>query len=191
MRSRAKHRRKELEYAAWRFKREKRANKLATPGVHQAVLVLDNLKPDYNIGKIFRSADAFGVKEVHIVGTEFFDPIPAKGSFKWVPARFHHSFAECYDVLAREGYAFFALDSEQGSPLTQASIPERVAFILGHEEFGLSFAPATYPEITMLHIPQFGKVHCLNVSIAASVVLYEYVRQHGEVQALIQASGDL
>ena len=47
--------------------------------------------------------------------------------------------------------------------------------MLGHEEFGFSFEPQDYPELQKLTIPQFGSVQSLNVSIAASVVMYEYV----------------
>jgi tRNA G18 (ribose-2'-O)-methylase SpoU len=57
-----------------RFEKQKRANLLAHPGAHEFVVVLDGLKPGFNIGKIFRSADAFGAFEVHVIGTSFFDP---------------------------------------------------------------------------------------------------------------------
>jgi tRNA G18 (ribose-2'-O)-methylase SpoU len=56
-------------------------------------------------------------------------------------------------------------------------LPHKSAFILGHEEFGCSFVPDDYPQMQTLTIPQFGSVQSLNVSIAASVVMYEYVRQ--------------
>jgi tRNA G18 (ribose-2'-O)-methylase SpoU len=75
---------KERRSAIKRFEKQKRANLLADPGVHEFVVVLDGLKAGFNIGKIFRSADAFGAFEVHVIGTSFFDPAPAKGSFKYV-----------------------------------------------------------------------------------------------------------
>ncbi|MCI5159354.1 MAG: hypothetical protein D3906_13150, partial [Candidatus Electrothrix sp. AUS1_2] len=39
---------------------------------------------------------------------------------------------------------------------------------------------ADYPDIKAVSIPQWGHVQSLNVSVAASIVLYEYVRQHGK-----------
>jgi len=48
---------------------------------------------------------------------------------------------------------------------------------LGHEEFGFSFTSEEFPEIKKLKIQQFGQVQSLNVSIAASLASYEYVRQ--------------
>ncbi len=44
---------------------------------------------------------------------------------------------------------------------------------MGHEEHGISFDRNQY-EIQCLSIPQFGQTESLNVSIAASVVMYEY-----------------
>ena len=164
--------------ARQRFRRQKNANLLASPGAHDFVLVLDGLKPTFNIGKIFRSADAFGAREIHLVGIDFFDPAPAMGSFKWVPARFHDHFESCHEALGKRRYTFFTLDPIKGTPLTEATLPRRSAFILGHEEYGISAAIAACPDIRALTIPQFGKVQSLNVSIAASIVMWEYLRQH-------------
>ncbi len=42
---------------------------------------------------------------------------------------------------------------------------------------GLSFSADDYPSVRRLHIPQYGRVESLNVSIVASIVMYEYTRQ--------------
>jgi tRNA G18 (ribose-2'-O)-methylase SpoU len=169
---------KQRTAAQQRFRRQKNANLLARPGAHDFALILDGLKPSFNIGKIFRSADAFGAREVHLVGIDFFDPAPAMGSFKWVPARFHERFETCYEDLGKRRYTFFTLDPLRGTPLTRAALPKRSAFILGHEAYGVSMDIAAYPDIQSLTIPQFGQVQSLNVSIAASIVMWEYLRQH-------------
>ncbi|MDJ0884909.1 MAG: TrmH family RNA methyltransferase [Desulfobacterales bacterium] len=161
-----------------RFRRQRNANRLAAPGAHRFIIVLDSLKPAFNVGKIFRSADAFGAREVHLVGIDFFDPAPSMGSFKWVPARFHEHFASVYRDLASRDYTLFALQPEKGPPLNAHPLPRRSAFIFGHEEYGLSFDPADYPDIQPLTIPQFGQVQSLNVSNAAAVVMWEFLRQH-------------
>lgn len=161
-----------------RFQRHKRKNMLATPGPHAYIVVLDGLKPTFNIGKIFRSAEAFGAHEVHLVGTDFFDPAPAVGAFKWVPARFHETFDACHRDLSDRGYSMFTLEPEDGRPLLDVALPEKSAFIFGHEEFGISFDKNDYENISTIRIPQFGRSQSLNVSVAASIVMYEYVRQH-------------
>lgn len=170
----------ELRQAVKRFERQRRLNLMATPGRHPFIVVLDHLKPRFNIGKIFRSADAFGASEVHLVGTDFFDPAPGMGSFKWVPARFFEDFDACYAHLQERWYDLFMLDPSAETKLTRTALPARSAFVFGHEEYGFSFAPEDYPHLSSVAVPQFGKVQSLNVSVAASLVMYEYIRQHAE-----------
>jgi tRNA G18 (ribose-2'-O)-methylase SpoU len=168
----------ERKIALRRFEKHRRKNLLATPGDFPYIIVLDRLKPLYNIGKIFRSAEAFGAHEVHLIGIDFFDPAPAMGSFKWVPARFHETFDTCYQDLTARGYEIFTLEPTNGKPLTTSTLPKKSAFIFGHEEFGISFDPRDFEGISSLRIPQRGKLQSLNVSVAASLVMYEYFRQH-------------
>lgn len=167
----------EREMAKRRFRRQRNKNFLAKPGIHECIVVLDHLKPTYNIGKIFRSAEAFGAKELHLVGIDYFDPAPGMGAFKWVPAVFHQSFYPCYTDLLEKGYTPFILEPGKGKPVMDVDLPLKSAFIFGHEEHGISFEPDLFPEIKPLTIPQFGKSQSLNVSVAASIILYEYIRQ--------------
>ena len=171
--------RSQREMARRRFRRQRNKNYLAEPGIHDCIIVLDNLKPTYNIGKIFRSSEAFGCREIHLVGIDFFDPAPGMGAFKWVPAVFHTEFFPCYTDIVDKGYTPYILEPGQGTPVMDTRLPKKSAFIFGHEEFGISFEPDLYPRINRLTIPQYGKSQSLNVSVAASIVLYEYVRQHG------------
>ena len=175
--SKKRQKRSQAEQAQWLFRRHKNANLLAEPGMNEFIVVLDHVKSDFNIGKIFRTADAFGAREVHLLGINYFDPTPAKGSFKWVPAKFHEDMATCYAELSSRGYTLFTLDPGQGALLSDVLLPAKSAFILGHEEFGHSFDYQEYRQIQPLRIPQVGRVQSLNVSIAASLVMYEYIRQ--------------
>jgi len=163
-----------------RFERARRRNLAsAGPGLHKCILVLDGLKPDFNIGKIFRSADAFSVREIHLVGVRAFDPDPAKGSVRWVPFHTHDDFPSCYRVLSKRGYSIVTLEPGCSNLLGEYAFAEKTAFVMGHEEFGISFDRGEFTDIDGLSIPQWGHVQSLNVSVAASIVLYEYVRQHG------------
>lgn len=161
-----------------RYRKERQRNILAKPGTHEFVIVLDGLKPGYNVAKIFRGAEAFGARAVHLINIGPFDPAPAKGSFRKVPAHFHDSAPSCLEELARQGYALFLLDPSAGQPLMEAEMPRQSAFIFGHEEFGTGFDSSAFPQLRTLAIPQFGQVQSLNVSIAAAVVMYEYVRRY-------------
>ncbi|RUM48048.1 MAG: TrmH family RNA methyltransferase [Desulfocapsa sp.] len=171
-----------------RFERARRRNSVsAEPGVHDCILVLDGLKPDFNIGKIFRSADAFGALEIHLIGIRAFDPEPAKGSVRWVPFTMHDDFAACYQILKQRGYAVITMEPECSMQLTHCTLAKKTAFVFGHEEFGFSFDPIQFPDIQRVSIPQWGRVQSLNVSVAASIALYEYVRRHGKKKASLKA----
>lgn len=174
-----RNKRRETRYqAAKRYERHKRQNAVqATPGIFDFIIVLDNLKQGFNIGKIFRSADAFGAREVHVIGTDFFDPAPAMGSFKWVPALFFPTFADSYQNLLDRNYSLFMLEPGAGALLHRVDLPRRSAFVFGHEEFGFSFQKHDFKEIQGVTIEQKGRVQSLNVSVAASIVMYEYFRQ--------------
>lgn len=184
MRKNRKQRKQYWEKAQQRFEKQKRYNYLAEPGPLDYLIVLDNLKPSFNIGKIFRSADAFGANGIHLIGIDFFDPAPAKGSFKWVPTQFHNNFNECYQELHKNNFTVFIMEPEEGVALPQSDLPIKSAFVFGHEEFGFSFDKNQFKDVEALRIPQFGKVQSLNVSIAASVVMYEYARQHASLELL-------
>ena len=179
--SKKRKRRSHEQQAEWLFKRHRNFNLLAQPGIFEFIVVLDHVKADYNIGKIFRSADAFGAREVHLIGIEKFDPASARGSFKWVPAKFHQDTRTCFEMLIEQGYALYALSPGTvglSQSIFTAELPARSAFIVGHEEFGHSFDSTEFPNVATLTIPQFGKVQSLNVSVAASIMMYEYIRQN-------------
>lgn len=169
-----------LAQALARYEKDKQRNILAKPGQHKFILVLDHLKTGFNVPKIFRSAETFGAHEIHLVNIGPFDPSPAKGALRKVPARFWDNFDDCYLDITKRGYQVHVLEPGNETPLTRCKLPEKSAFILGHEEMGISFDKADYPGIHSLSIPQFGTTQSLNVSIAASIVMYEYIRQFSD-----------
>jgi len=179
-------RRKDEQYliqAKQRYDKQRQRNVAAVAGVHEFVVVLDNLKGGFNVPKIFRSAEAFGAHSVHLINVDWFDPAPAKGSFRKVPAEFHEEFASCYNALIEQGYTLYMLAAESventvPSISYEVALPSKSAFILGHEAKGHSFSVDDFPAVKKLSIPHFGSVESLNVSIAASIVMYECVRQH-------------
>jgi len=167
------------EYERHQFRKQRILSEHQPPGPFPLVLVLDNMKPNFNIGKIIRTANALGIREVHLVGIPIFDLRTCRGALKHTRTRSFESFDDSYDALAAEGYEFFGLAPDGEETLGSKSFPEKTAFIVGHEEFGLSFELADFPLVKGLRIPQFGQVQSLNASIAASISCFEYVRQRG------------
>jgi tRNA G18 (ribose-2'-O)-methylase SpoU len=93
-----------------------------------------------------------------------------------VPAVFLDTFDQAYQELKAEDYQIYSLNPHTEKTLGEIKLPEKSAFIFGHEQFGEVSDLSIYTDIQKLKIPQFGKVESLNVSIAASVVMYEAVR---------------
>lgn len=165
--------------ALWRYRKQRQRNRLARPGPHPVVLVLDGLRADFNVPKIFRSAEAMGAHAIHLVNIDPFDPAPAKGAFKHVPAYFHDTFDDCRRALTEQGFTLIALDPAAENIITDIALPQRCAFVLGHEARGLSDAVRQAERVQLARLPQWGRVESLNVAVAASLALYEYTRQHG------------
>ncbi|MCG7924294.1 MAG: TrmH family RNA methyltransferase, partial [Candidatus Thiodiazotropha taylori] len=116
--------------------------------------------------------------EVHLIDIGPFDPSPGKGAFKKVPAKFYDNFEQSYQDLVERDYRIVALSGDCERLSTETALHRRTAFVLGHEEWGHSFELSDYPEISCLAIPQFGQIESLNVAVAASIMMYEYIRQH-------------
>lgn len=95
-----------------------------------------------------------------------------------MPAKFYAEFNSCYEELMGRHYTLFMMEAAEGQDLPDVNMLAKSAFIFGNEEFGHSFNADDYSRIKALKIPQFGRVESLNVSIAASVVMYEYLKQH-------------
>jgi tRNA G18 (ribose-2'-O)-methylase SpoU len=161
-----------------RYNKEVQRNLLARPGVHAFIVVLDRLKASFNVPKILRSAEVFGAHEVQLVDVGVFDPAPAKGALRKIPARFPADFNSCHTDLTARGYTIYLLVPDGELSLDNLTFETKSAFVFGHEEFGPSFAPDDFPEIKTVSIPQFGETQSLNVSNAAAIVMFEYVRQH-------------
>ena len=161
-----------------KFRIEKIKSEHQPPGPHSCILVLDGLKPFFNVAKIFRSAQAMGCQEVFLVNIPFFDPYPAKGAFKQTKSRSFENFKDAFAVLREEGFEVFVMDPRASGKLGMLDLPKKSAFVVGHEEFGLSFSPEEYEGIHALSIKQYGLVESMNVSIAASLAAFEYNRQH-------------
>ena len=80
-------------------------------------------------------------------------------------------------ALDREFYLKRYENERRRNPLAASELPDKAAFVLGHEELGLSIDAAAYPALRRLAIPQSGSVQSLNVAVAASIAMYEYQRQ--------------
>lgn len=146
-----------------------------------ATVVIENVHDPHNVGAVLRTADAVGLRKVHLIYTrEAMPKLGRKSSAsakKWVEVRHHASVEECYAELRGEGFRIYA------SRLTGAAhslfgldLAAPVALVLGNEHRGVSDEACTRAD-ALFAIPMMGMIQSLNISVAAAVGMYELLRQ--------------
>lgn len=155
------------------------------------VLVLEDITDPHNIAAILRSADAFGVQDIHVV----FDQQPhtdlkkvgnmsSSSANKWVAIHYHDSIADCARVLHDDGYTLVGtILQDNTTSIFDWSAPERIALIIGNEHSGMSGQAIDACDV-LLTIPMQGMIQSLNVSVSAAICLFEITRQRRAADTL-------
>jgi 23S rRNA (guanosine2251-2'-O)-methyltransferase len=145
------------------------------------IAVLENVRSAYNVGSVFRTADAFLLEGIYLVGYTAFPPHKeirktALGAEETVHWKHFTSIEEAISDLRSLGYKVFALEQAENSLLLhQFHSNEKIAVIMGNEVSGVNQSTIELCD-GCIEIPQLGMKHSLNVSVAAGVVLWELVR---------------
>lgn len=148
----------------------------------QLVLVLDNIRSMHNVGSVFRTADAFLIDGICLCG---FTPQPphrdiqktalgATESIDWI---YYEHTIQAVKELQLKGYLVYAIEQTEGSILLNAfeKPTKPLAFVFGNEVEGVHQTVIEQCD-GVIEIPQWGMKHSLNISVAAAVVLWEFVR---------------
>jgi tRNA G18 (ribose-2'-O)-methylase SpoU len=147
------------------------------------IAVLENIRSAYNVGSVFRTADAFLLESIIITGYTARPPhkeikktaLGAEESVDWT------SFEKAGDAilfLRDKGYKIFAVEQVDESIFLEdlsAVFSDKVAFIFGNEVNGVEASTISLCD-GCIEIPQFGMKHSLNISVAAGIVLWEAVK---------------
>jgi len=144
------------------------------------VVILDNIRSTYNVGAIFRTADAIGVKKIYLCGIT---PTPSKnikikkvalGAEDYVSWGKVSQTWRLLNRLKKEGYFLIALEQNQKAKnlfKIKKINKQKIALILGTEVKGLSSKILKYIDL-ILEIPMYGKKESLNVSVAFGIAVY-------------------
>jgi tRNA G18 (ribose-2'-O)-methylase SpoU len=146
------------------------------------VVVMDQIRSMHNVGSVFRTADAFLINGICLCG---FTPQPphrdihktALGATESVDWMYYEQTTDAVIALKNEGYKVYAIEQTEGSiPLNQFDKKgEPIAFVFGNEVDGVDQSVIALCD-GVIEIPQWGMKHSLNISVAAAVVLWEFVR---------------
>ena len=147
------------------------------------IVVLENIRSAYNVGSVFRTADAFLIEAIYIVGYSAKPPHKeikktALGAEETVSWKHFTTSQEAMDVLRQDGFNVYAAEQAEGSYLLNAisfEEDEKIAVVFGNEVTGVEQSTIAMCD-GCIEIPQLGMKHSLNIATAAGVVLWELVR---------------
>lgn len=144
-------------------------------------VVLDRIRNHHNISAVIRSADAFGLSRVHLIGDSFnFSSGISLGTERWMDLQPHASPLEAIQHLKKEGFKLVVLQPEDfevaegtPAPMPVSSLPfdEKLALVFGNEKHGVGpefIESADYYGF----IPMCGFVESLNISVACAITLF-------------------
>jgi 23S rRNA (guanosine2251-2'-O)-methyltransferase len=153
-------------------------SQIASVPRHPVVVVLQNIRSLYNVGSIFRTADAMRIERLVLTG---YTPTPpndaiaktALGADRTVPWTHAASTVDAVHELRAAGYRVYALEladvARDVSTLAPSDLP--LALVLGNEIGGVSHDVLEVCD-GAVEIPMYGVKHSLNVAVAAGIAMY-------------------
>ena len=147
------------------------------------IAILENIRSAYNVGSVFRTADAFLIEGIYITGYTAKPPhkeisktaLGAQDSVDW---HYFENTKSAIEELKKNGYKIFAVeqvaDSISLENFSKIDL-DKIALIFGNEVSGVEQDTILLCDGS-IEIPQFGMKHSLNISVAAGIVLWEAVK---------------
>ncbi len=152
-------------------------------------LILDSIRSHYNVGAIFRTADAIGVTKIFLCG---YTPAPIDRFGREVPEIAKTSLgaakrvswsqaSQVIDVIAelkQNGVTVISIEqSERAVSLYDVECQGDVAVVFGNEVDGVSQAAMELSDM-IVDLPMYGTKESLNVSVTVGIVLYDLKHRH-------------
>lgn len=145
------------------------------------LVICDELSDPHNLGAILRSAECAGAHGVVIpkrrsVGLTAVVAKASAGAVEYMKVARVSNLTAAIEELKKKGVWVFGTAAEGSVPMYQADLTVPAAIVIGSEGDGMSRLVRESCDVTV-HIPMKGRITSLNASTAASVLLYEAVRQ--------------
>lgn len=154
----------------------------------EVYILLPDLRSVHNVGSIFRTADARGVKKIYLSGTtptaldRFGDKrkdfakvaLGAEDTVPWEKVDAIECIKNFKKQWEKEGGEVIAIEQNSSSvDFRKAKIGSKILFIFGNEVNGISPEILKYAD-KIMEIEQFGTKESLNVSVTAGIVLFHF-----------------
>lgn len=145
------------------------------------LVICDELSDPHNLGAILRSAECAGAHGVIIpkrrsVGLTAVVAKASAGAIEYMKVARVTNVNTAIAELKEKGVWIFGTAAEGSVPMYQADLTVPAAIVIGSEGDGMSRLVQKNCDVTV-HIPMKGNISSLNASSAASILLYEAVRQ--------------
>jgi len=151
-----------------------------------AAVVLEDIHDPHNAAASFRSCDAFGIQNVHLVFEQEKPFRPKREgkktsghTNKWLDFHLHHGVQEGIRALKRRGFTLIATKVDPaGTPLPSLDLARigKPAFVFGNEHRGISDAMAAAAD-HLVWLPMLGLAESFNLSVSVALTLSEYFNQ--------------
>ncbi|MFV0452194.1 MAG: TrmH family RNA methyltransferase [Propioniciclava sp.] len=142
-------------------------------------IAIQNFEHDFNIGSVVRSANAFNVAGVHILGRKRWNRRGAMVTDRYLHVHHHASVADFLAWLADAEVTAVGVDNLPGSvPLESVALPRECCLVFGSEGPGLT-EEVVAGCATLVAITQYGSTRSLNAGAAAAIAMYAWTVQHG------------
>ena len=153
------------------------------------IVVLDDVRSLYNVGSVFRSADAFRIEAIYLCGITATPPNAeihktALGGEDSVDWKYFERTEDAIEDLHKKGVFVYSVEQvEHSTKLHTLNLNaesttnnSHYAIIMGNEVKGVKQSVVDMSD-GCLEIPQFGTKHSLNVSVTAGIVIWEFAKQ--------------
>ena len=145
------------------------------------ILALDSLQDPGNMGTIIRTADSANINQI-IINKTTVDPYSPKVIRSTMGAIYRTNIIEVEDLKATlkemqsNGFQIITTDLKATQSIYDINYNNKTVVVIGNEANGVSQEILQIADKKVI-IPMLGKTESLNASIAASIMIYEYVRQ--------------
>lgn len=160
-------------------------NALKDKGENPFLVICDEINDPHNLGSILRTANATGVHAVIIpkrrsVGLTAVVAKTSAGALEYTPVCKVTNLVNTMKALKERGIWIVGADMDGENFHFQQDMLGKLAIVVGSEGKGMSRLVKETCDF-LVRIPMSGEVTSLNASVAASVLMYEAVRQnHGK-----------
>ena len=148
---------------------------------HPLHIAIENFENDANIGTVVRTANAFAVDTVHIVGRRRWNRRGAMVTDRYQHLEHHTDIAALVQWTKEHDLPIVAIDNTPGCvPLEEAELPERCLLLFGQEGPGVT-TEAQDAAVMTCSIAQFGSTRSINAGVAAGIAMHAWIRQHAKL----------